>query len=764
MLHAGQNPFLRHPRIALAVTAVLALPLLFQWTRFGVSAETRALLAGDERNLSSYEKVRDALAGTELVLVSLEHDALFTERGLDAVRRISDAFEQQPRVSDVKSLTHSVRPVRKGLRFEMVPLVLEGPLDSNTLARLKEFSLTHPLVRNLLVSADGRHTLITATVPSEPQSADAQRALRAEIDTVLEPFRAEGLRFTVLALPLVEEEIRRTLGADLRRFVPAALGLLLAILWMAFRSWRLLLLVLINQAVLLLLLPGAIQLAGFRLNLFSVILVPLLTGIQLTLLTHLFSALQRSLAGGAEPDAALIEALRVVAKPALFASLTTIIGLLSLMVGGVRPAAEFGLMAALGLCLMHSLTFGPGLALLKLALERGPGWREEMAGAARMRANRVAEPQWPQRLLGWARNHGGRLLAAGVAVIVITAIGIRSVRTDIRAVEFLNPASSARQAIEHFDRVYGGINVVQVEFDTGKPGGINEPAMLRYLDAVHRDAESRPEFTGVYSYAQLLAMMNQIWEDERPGTLRLPENPWLVQLFVLALRSYNFPFLTGLADPAQQTAYLVLRTSDLPAERYLDLVGGVVRFAEAHRPPGVAVSAAQGLHSILEADRRIVRSQVGSAGLTFGVIGLVLALVWRSPGLAVAALLANALPVATVIALAGFLRVPLNSITVMVAAIALGVAVDNAIHFITHWRTERRTGASPATAAERALRIKGRPIVWAGAVLITVFAVFWCSSFPPVVHFGLLSAAAFLGGLGGVLIFLPAALCRWPTR
>ncbi|HOY59453.1 MAG TPA: hypothetical protein PK640_15130, partial [Verrucomicrobiota bacterium] len=153
MLHAGQNPFRRHPRIALAVTAVLTLPLLFQWTRFGVSADTRALLAGDERNLSSYEKVRDALAGTELVLVSLEHDALFTERGLDAVRRISDAFEQQPRVSDVKSLTHSVRPVRRGLSFEMVPLVPEGPFDSNALARSKEFSLTHPLVRNLMVSA-----------------------------------------------------------------------------------------------------------------------------------------------------------------------------------------------------------------------------------------------------------------------------------------------------------------------------------------------------------------------------------------------------------------------------------------------------------------------------------------------------------------------------------------------------------------------------------------------------------------------------------
>jgi hypothetical protein len=233
-----------------------------------------------------------------------------------------------------------------------------------------------------------------------------------------------------------------------------------------------------------------------------------------------------------------------------------------------------------------------------------------------------------------------------------------------------------------------------------------------------------------------------------------------VQLFVLALRRYDFPFLTALADPTHRTAYLVLRTSDLPADRYLELIRDVVRFADSRRPPGMTVSATRGLHSILEADRRILRNQLGSAGLTFGVIGVVLALLWRSPGLAVAALVANAVPVAFVIALAGFLRVPLNSITVMVAAIALGIAVDNAIHFITHWRAERRAGASAAAAAERTLRVKGRPILWAGAILVAVFGVFWCSSFPPVVHFGLLSAAAFLGGLGGVLVFLPAVLSR----
>jgi len=752
------NPFLRWPRAALAVTAVLAVPLMLEWARFQVAAETRTLLAGDERNLSSYEKAREVLAGTELVLVSLEHEALFSGPGIEAVRRVSDALEQLPGVSDVKSLTHSVRPVRRGLGFAMVPFVPAGPLSAEALSELQEFARTHPLVRNVMVSADGRHTLITVTLPDPPATAEAASALRAQIDGVLSPFRAEGMRFTVLALPLVEEEIRGTLRRDLWRFVPAAAGLLLAILWLSFRSWRLLLLVLSNQAALLLVLPGAIRLTGFSFNIFSVMLVPLLAGIQLTLLTHLFSAYQRAVATGVGTHAALASALGIVVKPALFATLTTVVGLLSLLIGGVRPTAEFGLMGALGLCLVHGITFGPGLALLKLA-----GGSEAASLAPRgttvwSGGGAAAPSEWPNRWLAWVQGRRAWLWILGAAVLAATGLGLRQVRTDIRAVEFLNHSSPTRQAIEHLDRVYGGINVVQVEFDAGRAGGVNNLAFLRYLEGVQREAERRPEFTGVYSYAQLLAMMNQIWEGERSGALRLPDQPWLIQLFVLALRHYQFPFLTALADSDQQTAYLVLRTSDMPADRYLALIQDIVRSAEAGCPAGVSVSAARGLHTILEADRRILRNQLGSAGLTFGVIGVVLVMLWRSPGLAAVALVANALPVALVIALAGFMRVPLNSITVMVAAVALGIAVDNAIHFITHWRSERRGGASPAVAVARTLRVKGRPIAWATAILVAVFGVFWCSSFPPVVHFGLLSAAAFLGGLGGVLVFLPAVL------
>jgi predicted RND superfamily exporter protein len=190
------------------------------------------------------------------------------------------------------------------------------------------------------------------------------------------------------------------------------------------------------------------------------------------------------------------------------------------------------------------------------------------------------------------------------------------------------------------------------------------------------------------------------------------------------------------------------------------MIEAIVRVAEQGMPPGVTVSAARGLHSILEADRRLLRSQTSSAGLAVAAIWAVLAVLWRSPRLALVAVVTNLVPVALVLAGAGFAQVPLNSITVMVGAIALGVVEDDTVHFLTHWRDRRRAGVSARAALHETLRVKGPPILWTTVVLVGVFALFGFSSFPPVVHFGLLLAGAFVAAQLTLLAVLPAWLGR----
>lgn len=757
------NPFVRFPKTALILSALCFLPLLMRLDDFRVSPESRAILEGDQRSFSSYEKVRKLLAGVEVIVVSMECDEVFSPECIDAIRRVSEALQAQPGVVDVKSLTHSTKPVRRGLAFQMEPLVPTGRISAEALAELKEFSLQHPLIRDVMVAADSRHTLITVTFGGDLSNPESQRQLRDSIEAALAPFQQNGLHFDVLGLPLAEQEIRAALRKDLSVFLPIAAAFLVGILGLMLQSLRLLLWALAIQIAAMLAVIGAVAWSGVTVNVFTASLFPLLAGVHLTFLAHMLAAFQRAQLHSQDDVSAIAAALDEVFKSSLFAAITTTVGLLSMQFSEVRQIREFGLLGAIGTVLIFAITFGPGIAALRM-IHRTRRDRPDERRMNWLPARSSSDASSARRLRRIAVRFRPAIVAAAIAALVGAAIGISQLRTDIRAAEFLDRTSPTRQALESLDRIYGGINVVQLEIDSGRPGGVNDLGFLAYVEAVQRYANAHSEVSAAYSYAQLMAMINQIWEGNRPDALKLPENPFVINLFVFALKAGNFPFLAALADPEFRKAYVIIRTRDMPADQYLGVIDDVIRFADATRPPSVSVSAAEGIHSILEADRRILRSQVRSAGSTVAIIALVLALLWGSPRLALYSIAANLIPIAVVLGIAGFLSIPLNSVTATIAAIAFAISVDDSIHLVTQWLRARREGCTAGDALERALISKRRPILFTSAILIAMFLVFWLSSFPPVRHFGLLSALAFALALPAVLLLLPAQLAREPRR
>ncbi|MEW6304157.1 MAG: MMPL family transporter [Verrucomicrobiota bacterium] len=745
------NPFLRWPGAALTVAFLLCVPFWLQTAGSHVSARSRILLESDQRNFAGYETVKDILAHDVVAVVSLECSEVFSRDGIRAIRLVSDALLELPGVVDVKSLTHSVMPVRRGVTFEMVPLVSDAPTPME-LRSLRRFCTTHPLVKNVMVAPDGRHTLLLVTFHRLFDGEAQQRAMREQIAKAIASCNVADLQYRVVALPLIEEEMRRTFRNDVRAVLPVAGGLMVLVLGAAFRPGRLLALFVVNLALSLGVLPGVLAFAGFELNVFSAMLLPLLAAVHLTLLVHLFTAFQQARQSGVNSGEAVRRAQAEVFVSCAFAAITTIAGLLSFTVTNLKYAREFGLAGSLGVAVVFALTFGPGLALLRLAFPNSTGEKQ----SAEVQGGNSAG-FW-DFFAGIILTRRQWIRGAAVGAILLAAWGITRVRTDLRAVEFLGRQSETRQAVEELDRVYGGINVAQIEIDSGASQGANTLEFLRYLESVQKYAEGRAGVSGIYSYAQLLAMMNQLWDGGAAAALQLPETPVLVKMFAAMLKAGDYPFLAALTDPSFRTATVIVRTRDLPADQYLKLLADIVGYAEQHKPANARVSAAKGLNAVLEADRRMLRSVTDTAAITVGAIGLVLALLWRSVPLACAAVGINLIPVAVMLALAGFADLPLNSFTVMVGAIVFGIAVDDAVHFITHWRVERQKGLNAEDALRATLRLKGRAIVVTSLVLMGVFGALALASFPPVVHFGVMSAAGLALALDAVLLLLPVAL------
>jgi hypothetical protein len=175
-------------------------------------------------------------------------------------------------------------------------------------------------------------------------------------------------------------------------------------------------------------------------------------------------------------------------------------------------------------------------------------------------------------------------------------------------------------------------------------------------------------------------------------------------------------------------------------------------------PETVSVSAQAGLHTVLKADRDIVDAQLGSLGITLVAMFTVMTLLWRSFRLGAIALATGLGPVA-VLALAGAIfQVPLNSVTVMVGALALGIGIDDAVHLVTHWLNAKRNGSPENEALMLALEAKGPAILCTSLILISFSLSLQWMSFPPVTHFGWLSAVAYTAALGAALWALPSLL------
>jgi predicted RND superfamily exporter protein len=338
-MNASRNPFVLFPGWLFAVFLLGSIPIIWQTTQVSIDTDPLTLLESDKRHLETYNRIQSFLSDDTVVVISVESDQIFSQAGFDQIRAISNALGQQPGLVDVKSLTHSVKPVRRGFALVWEPFVPAGYLSEDQIIAIRQFSVTHPLVRNIMVSPDGRITLITATYKRDLSTPALRHAFRDETSQLLAPFDSPDYRIRTISLPFIAEEISESFLRDLKLVLPVTALVILLVIGLTLRSFPCLVLLLLSEVTLMAMLPGVLGLAGFSLSPYNLLLLPLLGAINLTVLTHQLTALRKTDAG-LPMDERFAAMLRVVFRPSLFAAITTAIGLGSLAVSGVSPVSR----------------------------------------------------------------------------------------------------------------------------------------------------------------------------------------------------------------------------------------------------------------------------------------------------------------------------------------------------------------------------------------------------------------------------------------
>ena len=691
--------------------------------------------AGENRELE-----RRFGIGAELI-VGIEADDVL---GPEVLRRIDRLGRRIEARLDASVLSITQAPDVAAGRFGPQRIVPYRQLRSGTIQPqdFRRWALDQPLLRGLLLARNAQAAALLIEAPLE-SSAQRRRAV-ATLQELLAQAQWRGARLHLAGLAVVEEEIARASRADLARVLPAVLLLIACALLLRYRTVAALG-VCFGAVLLSLLLGVAVYgLLGFRFNMIAILLPPALAIIAVENAIHLLDRYLEQRRAGAAPEPAAWAASRQLRLPCLLTSVTTAVGFLSLSWAEAPALREFGFGAAAAVLLTWVVTyFGIPAALPEAGVDR--------------RLARGAPRSDPLRRLALglgqvARRRAGTVGVLCAAAALVLGAGLPRLTVSSSILSALPPDSPSRRAERFLDQHLSGSQSLEILI---RPQSDSlDPGFLRRLEAFQRRAAAMPEVRHALSPVDLVKRVQRAAAGERSAA-RLSASDEELREWIELIEDAPESRALLARDPA--AARLTLRLGRGAA---LDLEALMDRLIRAARRllPGSDLRFAGRAVELSELSRQVVRSQRRSLLFALGAIALLLGVLLGSLRWGLLAILPNALALLGVYGLMGWLALPLSLPTAMIAAVALGLAVDVAVQLLARYRHELAT--RPAHALERSLARTGSSNLAASAVLVAGFWAGGLGALAPTRHFAVLTGLALLLALLTDLVLLPVLLDR----
>jgi len=732
----------RAPTLTLALWTVALLiagsGLLF----IEVDASGNSALDRRSPEWEVYQRSLDDFGGDEVLVVALRSETPFDRTMLDRVERLTRRLESLPAVRRVDSLS-SVPAIRVDAEEA---LLLDAPLEAlegelRTPGAVADLLRGDRIAPRSLISDDGRMAAINVILERDFDE-DYGRWLAAARTIVSEEVGLED--FTDIALlagvPTFRVAISTYTQREVLLFSPLTAALLLGLLSSVLRSLRAALLCVLPGIAGSIAALGAMGHVGVPLGVTTLVLPAVLIGLGCAYSMHLVLAAMA-------PDAAMaLERVREVAAPVALSVGTTVLGFGSLMLAQIRIIQDIGLFGALGVAVVgcFALTALPALIHTKVSLVgTEPHIREQLQ-------KRVA-----QRLTGFVLAHRPWVASAWVVVVAVAALGIPRLVSETDLAQWLAPDDPVRLEFDAIREGLAGISPVNVVVEPRDGGSVLEPRTLQAIDALASRLEASDGVGRAISIGDLLRQIHGAFLGD--STQPLPGSSALAEQYLLLLESVDS--IGDVITPDRRRASISLRIDDNRSWLITSLRDRAETEWAALGAPPAHLDTTGLMYEYARSEDAITEGQIHALAGAIAAMCVVLFVALGSVRAGVIALLPNVVPLFVLFGGMGWLGLPIDVGTAIVASLAIGVGVDDTVHLLSHWTHGRRRGRSAPAALEEALRVSLAPLVLSTTVVSLSFAVFAGSSFTLTRNLGVLVAAIMIVYLLSDLTLLSSLLC-----
>jgi len=588
-----------------------------------------------------------------------------------------------------------------------------------------------------------------------PNFWDYQTLTNALVDLVNQSEAAQHLQFYPVGNPVVMKFFADVFTTEVSFLTLMSIGFIVITFYLLFRSVRSVLSAVAIVVTAIVWTLGICGWVGATMTLMITIIIFLTLTVGVADAVHLLSGYMYMRQEGLSHGRAVREVFRTSGPACFLTSITTMIGLLSLLVIPIVPLKIFGIFSGIGVFLAFLFT----LLILPLTLPTG-----ETAPRQDPRGN---TSHWVQRLI---RRLEPLVYKApmGVSIIFLMASGfffwgVTMIRVDTNVGQLISPNNPIRQNMDVVEENIGGTMNMEILVETGASDGLKDPELLKTIDVLQGYLEnSQGEFVvSTYSLADAVKESFKALNEDRMEMYRIPQNRPMLAQTLLLFEGAAPEDREKLVTDDFANARISVRIRNRGSFEYIPFMTDVQR--QIHRLfsplksnyPDLEVRITGVFALTMKLADFVSWSQIKSFSLALGVISILFIFVFRSVKGGLISIIPNLFPILTAFGMMGFLGYSLDLDTLLVAPIAIGIAVDDTVHFLTRYRMEQLAGAEPRLAVKHTFREVGQAMVFTSVILSAGFLMFTFCQHIGLSHFGLLSATAILSAVISDLFFLP---------
>ena len=714
------------------------------------SGSYRVLFGKDNPHLLAFDKLQDTYSASRSALIAIapREGTVFTRDTLKAIEELTEAAWQTPHSVRVNSLTNYYHSEAVGDDLAIAPLVEGAASFSDAeLSRVRNIALSQPELVGQLVAEDGRAAGVSINFalskPEDPALARISDHLSNLLDDARDAHPHLGFFLTG---NVIQNQTFTEAAEDMGILLPIVFVVILTMAALLLRSFYPTLSIAI---VLVFLLLSTMGVAGW----FGTMLTPVNASVPIIIVTvsvadsiHIIMTALASLRRGLDKNRAIAESLRDNLYPVFLTSATTSVGFLSLNTSNAPSFHVLGNMVALGMlfAFIYSVTLLP-IMLSILPLRATPA--------------RTGKPPFFDRFGNFVVERRRLLLWSGILVVAALAAGVSRNEFSDNWLHHFDERYTFRTDTDFIIENLTGLDRLEYSLNSGRDGGISDPHYMRQVEAFAQWYRTQPKVHHVQSFTDIMKRINQNMHGDDPAFYRLPDDSELAAQFLL-LYELSLPFGADLNDrmdlPKSATRMTVV-LENTSTRDHLDIDERARNWLRAHAPELEGPASGFTMITARMSNRNIINMLAGTI-LATTLITLILMLVFRNIRVGLICLVPNFVPALMAFGLWGYLVGKVGIGASIVTAIAIGIIVDDTIHFLTRYLRNRRQGKSSSEAVRATFRAVGPALCVTTVMLTAGFLVFSSSGYEPSWALGILVAITIVFALIADLVLLPALL------